>query len=1256
MTEWLIAGNPKKYNVVEAFHKLKKIDWVQNANMEAGDIVYIYVSGDVKAIQFKCRANKVNIETPDIDDHEFDVSGQFDGSAGRYMELEMIEEFIGDAYKREELMKHGFKSPMGPVRLPESVKTYLNSLPTKTHAYGKFNSWTIVDEVTAIKKCDKSFFEHRGSGVPADIRWFFDVENLANGKRQDIEMIFDDTPYDAHVERESSDLGRTRIFWSSELAEDFASMKPEEGEEYPELTFKKIGANSYKVNFGVGEVVKKYTVNQAIWIAAALLSAEVYENNPDAPLSEYYFKQAKIVHRAQPMADKKVDGARCSWWCCADQEKKANNYLRGDLAEDPSPRRLTRFDEFDEKTHPDDLDMSDVLIMNGHEITMEKLFYFVENQYPEVFVVKTDINYISVLEYLEHNQEVPYSNPEAATDPTKKQELLDIKKKGQEAVAEMKRMAAICSKKYNLTKVLPGSWLDGSNTKTRKYLWTQMKYEDYKDSPISISIFVELGAGNKALYRISLETKNDNYDKAMMAKYHSQLDLPLNQEAGLVYVAGSNEWDRPAVLTEDQATIKAKVENGDIKKVQICKCITQTADQTNEYFETEILKAVKVLVPYYEHVLGIDTPNYWPSLSEYDPGITKEMWVEILGKASIISMELQYMLKWMYELGGESTCANLEKLHGNSAAYYNRLGTGLGQKISKEYGIEPCDDDGKKRYFPIPFVGRYVQEEGQKRYSWKLRDELYQAIKELGFAGDSEDEIEDTKPEQEETIMKVQFDKNMILYGPPGTGKTYNTAIYAVAICQGRTIDDVASEPYSHIMYAYDKLKKENRVAFTTFHQSYGYEEFIEGIKPVVDGDKRSNELGYKIEAGIFKSFCESARQKEIKVSLGDVGVEGTYEPKVWHVLLDGTGKTELKKKCFEDGEVRISFHKITDEQLLEEDCDITENARYMIEAFQEEMQIGDFVVTCSNLKTIDGIAIITGDYEYDPEAGEFPRRRTVKWLAKDVAYDVLGINDGKQMTRDTVLQCKRITAEKLLHLIGEDKGATSVGNVDKNYVFIIDEINRGNISKIFGELITLIEDTKREGMDEAASAILPYSGDPFSVPKNVYILGTMNTADRSIALMDTALRRRFQFVEMMPSSKVLRKIGADKVGDLDVAKMLDTINERITFLYDREHTIGHAFFTKLAKTPTVECLKSIFEKSVIPLLQEYFYEDYQKIQLVLGDNGKSDPSHKFILDEEVKVKSIFKGNAEDVVDLPEKKYTINEKAFEILDSYKEIM
>ena len=186
--------------------------------------------------------------------------------------------------------------------------------------------------------------------------------------------------------------------------------------------------------------------------------------------------------------------------------------------------------------------------------------------------------------------------------------------------------------------------------------------------------------------------------------------------------------------------------------------------------------------------------------------------------------------------------------------------------------------------------------------------------------------------------------------------------------------------------------------------------------------------------------------------------------------------------------------------------------------------------------------------------------------------------------------------------------------------------------------------------------AILPYSGEAFSVPNNVYILGTMNTADRSIALMDTALRRRFEFAEMMPDSKILDSwgVGTIAVGgvELKVAKMLDVINERIEYLFDREHTIGHAFFRRLADDPSIETLASIFEKNVIPLLQEYFYEDYEKIQLVLGDNSKED-EFKFILDRSVKVKDIFNGNPD--IDLPEKGYSIQHGALMKIESYKQI-
>lgn len=440
----------------------------------------------------------------------------------------------------------------------------------------------------------------------------------------------------------------------------------------------------------------------------------------------------------------------------------------------------------------------------------------------------------------------------------------------------------------------------------------------------------------------------------------------------------------------------------------------------------------------------------------------------------------------------------------------------------------------------------------------------------------------------------VEFEKNLILYGPPGTGKTYHSAIYAVAICDNKSVKDVEALDYDVVMTRYNALKTAGRIAFTTFHQSYGYEEFIEGIKPVMNEHQTSGDIKYAIEDGVFKKFCKNA---------------ATTFDDAWSKLVEAA-KANGNKYIF----TRRTGSEIS-AQLMNDEL-------FSVQFAGETSAHNDMPKR--------KIKEIYEQHDYEDRL-DIPNGGT-RWVF-DACYAVV----------DTLVK---------EYCLPEDSAAAH-----ENRVFIIDEINRGNISKIFGELITLIEGSKRSGMQEAASATLPYSGKEFSVPSNVYILGTMNTADRSIALMDTALRRRFQFIEMMPDSDVLRKIHADKVEDLDVAAMLDKINERITFLYDREHTIGHAFFTGLqGENAKLEKLQSVFEKSVIPLLQEYFYEDYQKIQLVLGDNAKSSDDLKFILDEKVVAKSIFKGNVEDVIDLPEKRYTINKDAFGNINSYKEIL
>ena len=489
----------------------------------------------------------------------------------------------------------------------------------------------------------------------------------------------------------------------------------------------------------------------------------------------------------------------------------------------------------------------------------------------------------------------------------------------------------------------------------------------------------------------------------------------------------------------------------------------------------------------------------------------------------------------------------------------------------------------------------------------------------------------------EEEMKGIKPELNTILYGPPGTGKTYNTVIYAVAICENKNIEDVQSEEYEKVLYRYNELKKEGRIAFTTFHQSFGYEEFIEGISPIIfedNSDDCSGNIEYKIKSGIFKSFCEETEKITIKNDKFSINKDAT----IWKVTVG----SKVQNDCFVNNYIRIGFG-INDKGTKE---------------FVNQINEGDIIITTDgNRKNIRGIAIATSDEAYKLENTESDSTtRDVMWLVRDINDDVTILNGNKWLQRKTVSRLPNMNIKDLMEFAIKKNVELKETHIEKNngsYVFIIDEINRGNISKIFGELITLIEDTKRKGMTEEMSTILPYSGSLFSVPSNVYILGTMNTADRSIALMDTALRRRFQFVEMMPDTNILKNITVEGV---EIAPILEKINERITFLYDREHTIGHAFFIKLIDSPDINTLGSIFEKSIIPLLQEYFYEDYQKIQLVLGDNHKVDVSTKFIKDEEVKVAEIFKGDANDIMDLPEKKYTINKKAFLNIESYKQIL
>ncbi len=484
-------------------------------------------------------------------------------------------------------------------------------------------------------------------------------------------------------------------------------------------------------------------------------------------------------------------------------------------------------------------------------------------------------------------------------------------------------------------------------------------------------------------------------------------------------------------------------------------------------------------------------------------------------------------------------------------------------------------------------------------------------------------------------------EKNVILFGPPGTGKTYNSVIYAVSLCEGKRPEDYSS--YWQVKRRFKDLKDEGRIVFTTFHQSYGYEEFIEGIKPVISEDQDEDivNVNYEIVPGIFKNLCKEA--KKAKIDNHQFNVED--DAAIWKVTI----RDVVWQDCVDNNRVRINKQR---EEV---------GAKGFIDAIKK----GDIILTTDgSRRRINGIAVVTEDDSITLSEESDNIARNVRWLANNNIHidNIARYNQGKMLHRRTVARVPNMQVSDVLSMAVKCNDELKDIKIEENrspYILVIDEINRGNVSKIFGELITLIENSKRIGMKEEASAVLPYSGEAFSVPQNVYIVGTMNTADRSIALIDTALRRRFQFIEMLPEPDVLRELHADKIIsgniELDVAQMLSTINERIQILYDREHMIGHAFFTDLkGSNATIENLGAIFEKSIVPLLQEYFYDDYHKIQLVLGDTVKKDSQKhlKFIQDTRVISKNAFIGFSEDEFNLPEKKYAVNRDAFYDIASY----
>lgn len=421
---------------------------------------------------------------------------------------------------------------------------------------------------------------------------------------------------------------------------------------------------------------------------------------------------------------------------------------------------------------------------------------------------------------------------------------------------------------------------------------------------------------------------------------------------------------------------------------------------------------------------------------------------------------------------------------------------------------------------------------------------------------------------------------NRILYGPPGTGKTYRSVAEAVAIIEGKDVDElIAPEAYKLTKARFDDYRDNGQIEFVTFHPSYAYQDFVEGIRPeTTDG----GQLIYSVEPGVLKIIAKSAEDN-------------------WRASQKAPNSGLTEEERFERA-FNQAIENIEESELGYVEAKLKKGYPAHVRAASKGQ---GFVLSLPGYSTI-----------YNTPKFQLKKlwinRQNIKKPADTKLYNGSFFWAALKLLEETDQALGVPDSVETVHL--------------KRFVLVVDEINRGNIAKIFGELITLIEEDKRLGEVNQLTIRLPYSPEEpaFGLPPNLYLLGTMNTADRSIALLDTALRRRFHFEELMPSPEVLTD---NLIDGVSIKSLLAMMNRRIAYLFDRNHTIGHAYFCGIESFAELE---SRFRHKVIPLLQEYFFDDWSKIQLIFKDIQPKPSEHYIIRKVEDEAADLF-GSGSDI-------------------------
>lgn len=500
---------------------------------------------------------------------------------------------------------------------------------------------------------------------------------------------------------------------------------------------------------------------------------------------------------------------------------------------------------------------------------------------------------------------------------------------------------------------------------------------------------------------------------------------------------------------------------------------------------------------------------------------------------------------------------------------------------------------------------------------------------------------------------------NQILFGPPGTGKTYATIDAALEVLDAEFLAGNRDNRVA-LKARFDELAAAGLVRFVTFHQSFSYEDFVEGLRAE---NAEDGSLRYVVADGVFKSLCEAAAARVTQQADAPIDLSGR---RIWKMSLGNSLGSDayIYDECIEKGYALLGYGGLTDfsgcksrdevyQRFVAAGDEVARDSYAVtsVTTFLTKVRKGDLLVVTEGNTKFRALGEVTGDYaciNRDEAGDDYGQSRAVKWLrvySPSLPHDQLMNNQFSQMTLYE-LKSGALDMAKLAALLRVQR--PDAQGVRQPRVLIIDEINRGNVSRIFGELITLIEPTKRAGATEALDVMLPYSKQPFSVPDNVYLIGTMNTADRSLAGLDIALRRRFVFREMPARPELLDAVTVEGIA---IGELLRVMNARIEVLLDRDHCLGHAYFMPLAAPGgnTLEALAMIFRQQILPLLQEYFFEDWQRIQWVLNDHRKAQ-ENSFVYQASRDAQSLF-GEGVNVAahNLP---WAINEDAFDRAEAY----